>query len=149
MGNTYVKSKKAIYYLSYIFISIYVLRTLIWYYLPNVSETNSDSFFLPSNSQWTSEVHSRNLCIKLINFEMRYERLNNFTLMKEFTPLSERALNKLSSKIPWLQEFLFQHVNKLLCEIDEKYPYHMLNGFYCDNYIRKSTCNNTRYDLVF
>ena len=38
-------------------------------YLPNSSEAISDSFFLPSNDEWTCEQDSRKLGIMMTNFE--------------------------------------------------------------------------------
>ena len=50
-------------------------------YLPNSCEAITDSF-LPSNGQLTSEENARDTGVKFINFERKYEELNDFTLMR-------------------------------------------------------------------
>ena len=65
-------------------------------------EASSDPFFLPCNEKLTQEVDSTHLSIKFINFEKKYEKLSDFTLMQtfNFTTLSNNDLDKFASKIP-------------------------------------------------
>ena len=83
--------------------------------------------FLPSNNDLTHEVYSRSLSINFTNFDKKYERLSHFTLSQTFNliPLSNDKLNKLLPDIPELKRVSFQHVNRILKEIDEKYPFVM------------------------
>ena len=53
-------------------------------YLPNSCEAVIESFFLPSNEQLHGEVDAKNLHVNLINFEGRYDKLNEFTLLQVF-----------------------------------------------------------------
>ena len=66
-------------------------------------------------------MDSQNLCIIFINFEKRYEKLSDFTLLQIFylTLPSDEELDNLVSKIPELQKGLW--------EIDENYPFSMPN----------------------
>ena len=45
-------------------------------YLPNSCKENTDSFFLPSNNQLTSEVYARDIGVKFKRFQRKYENLN-------------------------------------------------------------------------
>ena len=58
--------------------------------------------FVPSNDELTSDVDSRNLGIKFLNFEKCNDKLNDFTLLTTFnlTLLSNEELDKLVSRIP-------------------------------------------------
>ena len=50
-------------------------------YLLKSCEACSDLFFLPYNDKLTQEVDSKNLRIRFIIFERKYEELSDFTLM--------------------------------------------------------------------
>ena len=96
-------------------------------HLPNSCEEGSDSFFLPSNDELTHEMDSWSLSIKFINFDKRYEKLSDFTLMQTFnsTPLPRDFLDKLAQKTQELKSVSFQHMNKNLQEINEQYSFVM------------------------
>ena len=87
-----------------------------------------DSYFFVLNDQVTSEVDARDISVKFINFEMRYDKLN-IPLMEAFnlTPLLDKELDKLALKFLGFRR-LFPHVNKVLQKIDEKYPFSMPCG---------------------
>ena len=131
---------------------IYLRHPFVIIYLANFCEASSDSFFLPSSDELPCEIDSRNLSINFTNFDNRYERLSNFTLKQTFnlTPLSNNELDKLALENPEFKMVLFQNVNKVLQEMNEKYPFVMSNwlvivkktkGNYSHN-------NNSEHNLV-
>ena len=114
----------------YLFLSIKVHDILLIMYICQILlKEVKIHFFLPFKDRFTQEEDSRDLSIKLIHFEKKYKKVHNFTLMQTFnlTILSNDELDKFVSKISKLKTILFPHVKKVLKQMDENYPFVMLN----------------------
>ena len=94
-------------------------------YLSSSCEASSDSFFLASNDTFTQEVDSRNLSI----WKKIWKKLSDFILILTFnlTTLSNDELDKLVAKILELKRVSYQHVKKVLKQIDNNYTLVMQN----------------------
>ena len=94
-------------------------------YLPHSCEASSHSFFLPSHYKLNHKGDGKNLSIKFINFERKYEKLSDFTLIQaiNLTTTSKQELCKCASKIWKLKIIPFLHAKKVLKQIDENYPF--------------------------
>ena len=67
-------------------------------------------------TSWTQEVDSKNLSIKFVNFQRKYEILSDLTSMQtlNFSTLLNDELEESVSKIPELKEFHFYRGKKCL-----------------------------------
>ena len=61
-----------------------------------------------------------------VNFERKYEKLSDFTLIQTFnlTILSNDELDEFAPKILELKRVSFQHMKKVLKQIDKNYLCH-------------------------
>ena len=76
--------KKAVYYMPFLFYPNSLKHPFNIIYLPNLCEASSNSILLPSNDQIISEKDSWNLSNKCLNFENRYEKVSDFSLMQAY-----------------------------------------------------------------
>ena len=67
------------------------------------------------------------MSINFLNFNGKYEKLDDFTLMQTFnvTLLSNEELNKLGPNFPKTKQVSFEHIYHISQEIDKNIPFSM------------------------
>ena len=96
-------------------------------HLPDSCKAITDTFTLPGHSRLIKEVRPGRLGWQQYKFELKYFKIQDFTLIKEIKPkdITEKQLLTALNAVPHVSQLPVQDLTAQLTEINTSYPYIM------------------------